>query len=178
MKKTIKLTESQLHQLVKESVQQILMEDMEDEAFGGFKALGSLFGNRAKDAGQGMANYASQKYNQAKNAVGRAATAVGNKVNQAGQYVGNKVNQAGQAVGNAYNTAKQTYQTGSASDDAQSAIENAVKALNNLKAADRKLQSLGQYSVIGRQGRLIDQLISSLGSMNGRFKARTSAFTH
>lgn len=167
MKKTIKLTESQLHQLIKESVQQILMEDMEDEAFGGFKALSSLFGNKAKDAGQGMANYASQKYNQAKDAVGKAATAVGNKVNQAGRY-----------VGNAYNTAKQTYQTGSASDDAQSAIENAVKALNNLKAADKKLQSLGQYSVIGKQGRLIDQLISSLGSMNGRFKARTSAFTH
>ena len=167
MKQRIRLTESELHRIVEDSVMAILTENEEDELFGGVRALGSLFGNKAKTAGQGMANYASSKYNQAKDAVQRGAN-----------YVGQKASQAGQAMGQAYNNAKQTYQTGAASDNAQTAIADAVKALNNLKAADQKLQSLGQYSVIGKQAQLIDQLIRSLGSMNGRFKARTSAFTH
>lgn len=167
MNKKIKLTESQLHQLIQESIHEVLLENENDEMFGGLKALGSKFGNAAKSAGQGMANYANNKINQAYGAIQRGAN-----------YVGQKANQAGQAVGQAYNNAKQTYQTGSASDDAQTAIANAVKALNNLKAADQKLQSLGQYSVIGKQSKLIDNLLNVLGGMNGRFKARTSAFTH
>ena len=189
MKKVIRLTESDLHRIVNESVQRILTEEMDEGLFGGLGALGQMFGNKARKAGQGMTNAASQKIGQAKDAMGRVANAVGNKVNQAGRYVSNKANQAGQyvgnaynnakeTVGNAYNDAKQTYQTGSASSDAQSAIQDAVKALQNLKAADQKLQSMGQYSVIGKQGVLIDQLLKVLGSTSGRFKARTSAFAN
>ena len=178
MKKVIRLTESDLHRIVNESVQRILTEEMDEGLFGGLGALGQMFGNKARKAGQGMTNAASQKIGQAKDAMGRVANAVGNKVNQAGRYVGNAYNNAKETVGNAYNDAKQAYQTGSASSDAQSAIQDAVKALQNLKAADQKLQSMGQYSVIGKQGVLIDQLLKVLGSTGGRFKARTSAFAN
>ena len=162
----IQLTEQDLHFLVENAVQAYLTENgMEEGFWGGLSTLGSKFGNKAAKAGQNMAN------------------SVGNKMSQMGQAIGNKVNQAGQAMGNAYNNAKNTYQTGSANQDAQKAIKNAVNALNALKAADQKLQSMGQYSVIGKQGALIDQLISTLNqggatSVSGRFQNRRNAFAH
>ena len=162
----IQLTEQDLHMLVEDAVRTYLTENgMEEGFWGGLGALGSKFGNKAATAGQNLANSAGQKWNQAKNAVGNA------------------YNNAANAVGNAYNNAKNTYQTGSANQDAQKAIQNAVQALNNLKAADQKLQSMGQYSVIGKQVGLIDNLLRALNqggaiSMSGRFQSRRNAFTH
>ena len=153
-KKPIRLTEQDLHFLVENTVQAYLTENGMDERFlGGLDALGSKFVNRMKTAGQNMSNA-----------------------------VGQKINQAGQAIGQAYNDAKNIYQTGSANQDAQKAIQNAVQALNNLKAADQKLQSMGQYSVIGKQMGLIDNLIKVLSqggtrSISGRFQNRRNAFT-
>lgn len=172
-KKPIRLTEQDLHFLVENAVQTYLTENGMDEGFfGGLGALGSKFGNRMKTAGQNMSNAANQKWSQAKNAMGQAANAVGQKMNQAGQ-----------AMGQAYNNAKNTYQTGSANQDAQKAIQNAVQALNSLKAADQKLQGMGQYSVIGKQMGLIDNLIKVLSqggatSVSGRFQNRRNAFTN
>lgn len=171
-KQTMVLTEQDLHFVVENAVRAYLIENGMDEGFwGGLSTLGSKFGNGAKRMGQNMAN-----------TVGQAANAVGNKLGQAANAVGDKLGQAGQAMGKAYTNAKNTYQTGSANQDAQKAIQNAVNALNNLKAADQKLQSLGQYSVIGKQGALIDQLIATLSgggarSISGRFQNRRNAFT-
>lgn len=183
-KKPIRLTEQDLHFLVENAVQAYLTENGMDEALlGGLGALGSKFGNRMKTAGQNMSNAASEKWGQAKNAMGQAANAVGQKMNQAGQAMGQAYNNAKTAVGDAYTNAKNTYQTGSANQDAQKAIQNAVQALNNLKAADQKLQSIGQYSVIGKQMGLIDNLIKVLSrggatSVSGRFQNRRNAFTN
>lgn len=171
-KKPIRLTEQDLHFLVENTVQAYLTENGMDEGFfGGLGALGSKFGNRMKTARKNMSNAVGQKMNQAGQAIGQAANTVGQKINQAGQ-----------AIGQAYNDAKNTYQTGSANQDAQKAIQNAVQALNNLKAADQKLQSMGQYSVIGKQMGLIDNLIKVLSqggtrSISGRFQNRRNAFT-
>lgn len=165
-KKPIRLTEQDLHFLVENAVQAYLTENGMDEALlGGLGALGSKFGNRMRTAGQNMVDTASQKLGQAKDAMGRA------------------YNNAKTAVGDAYTNAKNTYQTGSANQDAQKAIQNAVQALNNLKAADQKLQSMGQYSVIGKQMGLIDNLIKVLSqggatSVSGRFQNRRNAFTN
>ena len=169
----IRLTEQDLHMLVEDAVRAYITENGMDEGlWGGLSALGSKFGNKMSAAGQNMANAAGNKWNQAKNAMGQAASAVGNKMNQAGQ-----------AMGQAYNNAKNTYQTGSVNQNAQKAITNAVNALNALKAADQKLQSMGQYSVIGKQSALIDQLIATLSqggatSVSGRFQNRRNAFTN
>ena len=151
----IQLTEQDLHFLVEDAVRNYLIQEGMDEGFwGGLSSLGSRFGNKAARAGQNMADT-----------------------------VGQGMNKAGQAIGGAYNNAKSTWQTGSANQDAQNAIQNAVKALNALKSADQKLQSLGQYSVIGKQSALIDQLIAALNqggskSISGRFQNRRNAFTN
>lgn len=190
-KNPIRLTEQDLHFLVENAVQAYITENGMDEGFfGGLGALGSKFGNRMKTAGQNMSNAVGQKMNQAGQAMGQAANAASQKwgqaknaMGQAANAVGQKMNQARQAMGQAYNNAKNTYQTGSANQDAQKAIQNAVQALNNLKAADQKLQSMGQYSVIGKQMGLIDNLIKVLSqggtrSISGRFQNRRNAFTN
>jgi hypothetical protein len=166
MDKRIQLTEQDLHMLVEDAVKSYLINEGLDEGFwGGLSALGSKFGNKAARVGQNMAN------------------SVGNKMNQAGKAIGGAYNSAKNAIGQAYNNQKNTWQTGSANQDAQNAIKNAVKSLNALKAADQKLQSMGQYSVIGKQSALIDQLIAALSqggatSISGRFNNRRNAFTN
>jgi len=164
-KKQIQLTEQDIHFLVEDAVRNYLINEGIDEGFwGGLGALGSKLGNSMARGGQRMANSVGNKWNKAKNAIG------------------NKMTQAGQAMGQAYNNVKNTYQTGSANQDAQKAITNAVNALNALKAADQKLQGLGQASVLGKQAALIDQLLASLNggatSISGRFKARRGAMTN
>lgn len=180
----IQLTEQDLHMLVEDAVRTYLVNEGMDEGFwGGLSALGSKFGNKAARAGQNMANTVGQKMNQAGQAIGGAYNNAKNAMGQAANAVGQRMNQAGQAIGQAYNNQKNTWQTGSANQDAQNAIQNAVKALNALKAADQKLQSMGQYSVIGKQSALIDQLIATLSqggatSISGRFQNRRNAFTN
>lgn len=165
MNKQIRLTESELHYIVNEAVNTILQENMEDEGWlGGLSSLGSRFGNKAKQQTQKMGAQ-----------LGDMATNVKN-------YAQDKYQQASDAVGNKVNTMKNTYQAGSANQDAQKAIQNAVKALNQLKAADQKLTSMGQYSVIGKQVGQIDSLIQTLQgggatSVGGRFQNRRNAWT-
>ena len=184
----IQLTEQDLHFLVEDAVRNYLIQEGMDEGFwGGLSSLGSRFGNKAARAGQNMADTVGQGMNKAGQAIGgaynNAKNAVGQAANRAGQAIGGAYNNAKDAVGGAYNNAKNTWQTGSANQDAQNAIQNAVKALNALKSADQKLQSLGQYSVIGKQSALIDQLIAALNqggskSISGRFQNRRNAFTN
>lgn len=169
-KNQIRLTEQDLHYIVENAVAQVLVENGYDEGLlGGLGALGKKAWNGMTKAGSNMAN-------QVGNAIGGVANKVGNAV-------GGMANKVGDAVGGAYNDMKNTYQTGSANQDAQKYINNAVKALNQLKQVDQKLQSMGQASVIGRQTQLIDQLISALNqggaaSISGRFKNRRSAVTN
>ena len=173
----IQLTEQDLHFLVEDAVRNYLIQEGMDEGFwGGLSSLGSRFGNKAARAGQNMADTVGQGMN-------KAGQAIGGAYNNAKNAVGQAANRASQAIGGAYNNAKSTWQTGSANQDAQNAIQNAVKALNALKSADQKLQSLGQYSVIGKQSALIDQLIAALNqggskSISGRFQNRRNAFTN
>ena len=132
-------------------------------------ALGSKFGNRAKQVGQNASNAASDAWGQAKNAVSNA-------YGQAKDAVSNAYGQAKQNVQNAYGNAKRTYQAGSANQDAQKAIKNAVDALNALKAADQKLQQNGMNSVIGnkQQAEAIDNCIKALSG--GGFTSIGSRF--
>lgn len=172
----ISLTEEDLHFVVENAVKSVLMENGQDEGFfGGLGALGSKFGNRMQTQAQKMGNAMGGAYNNAKQAVSGA-------YNNAKQAVGNAVGNATQAVQGAYNNAKNTYQVGSINQDAQKAITNAVQALNQLKAADDRMTSMGQYSIIGRQRGLIDNLIQTLQgggarSISGRFNNRRSAWT-
>ena len=198
-KNTIRLTEQDLNYIVENAVRTCLQENGTDEGIlGGLGALGSKFGNSMRTAGQNMSNTAGRNFSRARNAisqgvnragqtisqgVNRAGQAISQGVNRATDAVGHRVNQASQAMGQAYNNARNTYYTGSANQEAQRAIRNAVSALTDLKNADDKLKNMGQSSVIGKQVGLIDQLISVLSqggasSISGRFNSRRNALTH
>ena len=164
MKQTVRLTESELRAMIQETIN----EAMEDEGvWGGISTLGSKFGNKASRVAQNAGN------------------TMGNAWNKAKQTVGNAYNKAANNVKQGYESAKKTYQVGSANQDAQKAIQNAVSALNNLMAADQKLQQNGMNSIIGNkaQKQAIDACLKALQggsatSISNRFQNTRNAYTH
>ena len=164
MKQTVRLTESELRAMIQETIN----EAMEDEGlWGGISALGSKFGNKASRVAQNTGN------------------AIGNAWDKTKQTVGNAYNNAVDNVKQGYQNAKKTYQAGSANQDAQKAIQNAVRALNDLMAADQKLQQNGMNSIIGNktQKQAIDACLKALQgggatSISNRFQNNRNAYTH
>ena len=149
--KPIQLTEQDMQFLVKEALKLYITENNIDEGiWDGMKTLGRSVGNKMAD---GAANV--------KNNLGSNMRAMGKK------------------IGNAYNYAKNTYQTGSITGDAQKYISNATNALNSLLQADNKLVQMGQNSVIGNgsQRQVVMQALNVLKNINGRFGARQSAWS-
>ena len=152
MKQTIRLTESQLSEMIQQSIN----EALEDESiWGGLSSIGSKM----------------------KNATSKMAKNAGNAM-------GNAWNRTKGAVSNAYNNAKKTYQVGSANQDAQTAIKNAINALNNLKMADQKMQQAGMSSIIGNKGQreAIENCLKALQgggatSISNRFQNVRNAYT-
>lgn len=164
MKQTVRLTESEFRSMV----QEVINEALQDEGlWGGISALGSKFGNKASRVAQNTGN------------------AIGNAWDKTKQTVGNAYNNAVDNVKQGYQNAKKTYQAGSANQDAQKAIQNAVRALNDLMAADQKLQQNGMNSIIGNktQKQAIDACLKDLQgggatSISNRFQNNRNAYTH
>ena len=164
MKQTVRLTESEFRSMV----QEVINEALQDEGlWGGISALGSKFGNKASRVAQNTGN------------------AIGNAWDKTKQTVGNAYNNAVDNVKQGYQNAKKTYQAGSANQDAQKAIQNAVRALNDLMAADQKLQQNGMNSIIGNktQKQAIDACLKALQgggatSISNRFQNNRNAYTH
>ena len=104
---------------------------------------------------------------------------VGNKMADGAANVKNNLGSNMRAMGKAYNNAKNTYRTGSITGDAQKYISNATNALNSLLQADNKLVQVGQNSVIGNgsQRQVVMQALNVLKNINGRFRARQSAWS-
>ena len=160
--KPIQLTEQDMQFLVKEALKSYITENNIDEGiWDGMKTLGRSVGNK-------MANGAAN----VKNNLGSNMRAMRNKIDKAIQNTKNK-------MGKAYNYAKNTYQTGSITGDAQKYISNATNALNSLLQADNKLVQMGQNSVIGngRQRQVVMQALNVLKNINDRFGARQSAWS-
>ena len=130
-KQVIRLTESDLNNIIKESVQQILMENPENELFGG---LSRMFGKIGGDAKKGVDN----GYNSGRKAVGRFNNAVQDKYNQASN-----------AVRGYANDLKDAYQQGSNIQDAQRAIKVINDLVNkgviNKSAAKMVIGSMNKY---------------------------------
>lgn len=164
MKQTVRLTEAEFRAMVQETIN----EALQDEGFlGGISALGSKFGNKASKA------------------VHNTGNTIGNAWDKAKQTVGNAYNKAADNVKQGYQNAKKTYQAGSANQDAQKAIQNAVRALNDLMAADQKLQQNGMNSIIGNktQKQAIDACLKALQgggatSISNRFQSNRNTYTH
>ena len=164
MKQTVRLTESEFRAMV----QDVINEALQDEGlWGGIGALGSKLGNKASRVAQNTGN------------------AIGNAWDKTKERVGNAYNNAVDNVKQGYESAKKTYQAGSANQDAQKAIQNAVRALNDLMAADQKLQQNGMNSIIGNkaQKQAIDACLKALQgggatSISNRFQYTRNAYTH
>ena len=141
-KQVIRLTESDLNNIIKESVQQILMENPENELFGG---LSRMFGKIGGDAKKGVEN----GYNSGRKAVGRFNNAVQDKYNQVSNAVQDKYNQASNAVRGYANDLKDAYQQGSNIQDAQRAIKVINDLVNkgviNKSAAKMVIGSMNKY---------------------------------
>ena len=141
-KQIVRFTESDLNNIIKESVQQILMENPENELFGGFSRM---FGKIGGDAKKGVEN----GYNSGRKAVGRFNNAVQDKYNQVSNAVQDKYNQASNAVRGYANDLKDAYQQGSNIQDAQRAIKVINDLVNkgviNKSAAKMVICSMNKY---------------------------------
>ena len=149
--KPIQLTEQDMQFLVKEALKSYIKENnIDEDIWDGTKTLVRSVGNKMADGAANM-----------KNNLGSNMRAMRKK------------------IGKAYNYAKNTYQTGSITGDAQKYISNATNALNSLLQADNKLVQMGQYSVIGndKQRQVVMQALNVLKNINDRFRARQSAWS-
>lgn len=160
--KPIQLTEQDMQFLVKEALKSYITENnIDEDVWDGTKTFVRSVGNKMAD---GAANV--------KNNLGPKMQAMGEKIGKTIQNTKNK-------MGKAYNYAKNTYQTGSITGDAQKYISNATNALNSLLQADNKLVQMGQYSVIGngKQRQVVMKALNVLKNINDRFGARQSAWS-
>ena len=123
----MRLSEEQLHRVIKESVNKILAETMEDEGMFDF------FKGAAKKVGNDFQQGAQQMYNNAK------------------EKVGNAYNNVKQGAQNVYNNAKQYAQDVQAAGQQasnQSDAQNAINVIQNLMQKGILKRNIGNM-VIG-----------------------------
>ena len=147
----IRLTEQELHYLVEDAVRTYLInEGMDEGVWGGLKTMGQ----RAYNKMTGNGNYSSPE--------GETAPQE--------QPQGNIFNRMGKSLdkfGNSVTNAGRTFQMGSANQDAQKAITNAVNALNNLKTASQKMQQAGGGGLQGKALQAVDTALKYLTMKGG-----------
>lgn len=159
MNKTIQLTEADIHKLVEESVQDILMnEGMWDKLKGGANAAKSIF----KNGGVGQAarnNYQGMKNNVMNGSVGE----IGQNIKQGFKNFGQGLRASGKAIS-----------MGAQNAEGKAVINNAIQALE-------KVSQLNP-SILGKSGSttqiMIRNLINALTLTNRRFNSSTSAFVN
>ena len=182
-KQQIRLTEEDLHAIISESVEQILMQE---GWWSDLKAAAKPWANM----GRGMASNASNKVSQAasnpykgaRNAVGsaytNAKTAVSGAYNNAKNAVGGAYNNAKNAVGGAYNKAAEFGRAGMESsrmsinlNRLNTARENAVQSLNNYIQAAQKCGGISAQK-IGIINQALEYLQSDASNFAGNMASR------
>ena len=130
MKQTIRLTESELRNMIEMSIN----EAMQDEGFlDGISAV--------KDK---ATNFLTRK---GRNLKQNAQDFVTNNIEKAKEYYNNKKEQIGQKV----NNMKNTYYAGSINGDAQKYLKNACDSLENLMSANQQLIDRGLNPVLSKK---------------------------
>ena len=144
MKQTIRLTESELRNMIEMSIN----EAMQDE--------GVLSGISAvKDK---AANFLSRK---GKNLKQNTKDFVSNNIEKAKDYYNDKKEQIGQKV----NNMKNTYYAGSINGDAQKYLKNACDSLWNLMSVNKQLTDKGLNAVLNsRQMNYINTIYKTLSN--------------
>ena len=163
MAQQIRLTEQQLNEMVAECVNEILNEEVKEGFLGGMKSTGQRMWNKLTNR---------EDYKKVDNS-DLTQDNQGNFFNR----VGSKIDKFGNSVENA----KKTYQVGSANQDAQKAIKNAISSLKALMNASEKMKSVGGGGLQGKQLAAIkaayDALTSGQGiaSISGGFQGSANA---
>lgn len=107
-KQMVRLTESDLQNIIKESVMEILKENPQNEGLWDyFKSMGRQGGNKAQSMGQQVGKQAQQGWNAVKGAAQRGYDAAAQKVGQGVDVVRGAYNNAAQGVKTMHQNAMQ-----------------------------------------------------------------------
>lgn len=107
-KQMVRLTESDLQNIIKESVMEILKENPQNEGLWDyFKSMGRQGGNKAQSMGQQVGKQARQGWNAVKGAAQRGYDAAAQKVGQGVDAVRGAYNNAAQGVKTMHQNAMQ-----------------------------------------------------------------------
>ena len=144
----IRLTEAELHAIVKESIMQVLSENEENEGFGSFiKGAARKIGGDVKQGAQKAWDAGAQKAKNMRNAVSNYAQSVQAAGQKAWNAGAQKAKNMGNAVSNYAQSVQAAGQKASNIADAQSAIKT--------------IQDLMQKGILGqRVGNMV------IGSLN------------
>ena len=182
-KQQIRLTEEDLHAIISESVEQILMQE---GWWSDLKAAAKPWANMGKGVASNASNRVSQaasnQYKGARNAVGsaynNAKNAVSGAYNNAKNAVGGAYNNAKNAVGGAYNKAAEFGRAGMESsrmsinlNRLNTARENAVQSLNNYIQAAQKCGGISAQK-IGIINQALEYLQSDASNFAGNMASR------
>ncbi len=144
-KQLVRLTESDLHNIINESVRTILSEKMDEGWWDTAKSFMGQYGKRSADKaqqmGQQVGSAAKNAYNTMSNKAQQMGQQVGNAAKNAYNTASNNVQQFGQNVANdvrtTYNNAKQDGNMKSM----QKAFQNFKDAVEKFKAAGGKVNN-------------------------------------
>lgn len=130
MRQTIRLTESELREMIEMSINETMMEEGILSGIGAVKDKATNFLNRkGRDLRQNAQDFATKNIEKAKG------------------YYNDKKEQIGQKV----NNMKNTYYAGSIIGDAQKYLKNACDSLDNLMTANQQLIDRGLNPVLNKR---------------------------
>lgn len=147
-KQLVRLTESELHQIIEESVRSIIEENMDEGWFDTAKSFFGQYGKRGAENAKQLGNKVGQ---QVKMGV--------NKAQEVGKEVGDKLKQG-------YNNVKSDIQQTAMNARQDGSMKDMQKAFNNFKSA------VEQYKAAG--GKLNNQFasrIAGIEKMMGGYQA-------
>jgi hypothetical protein len=184
-KQLVRLTESDLHNIINESVRTILSEKMDEGWWDTAKSFMGQYGKRGADKaqqmGQQVGSAAKNAYNTASNKAQQMGQNVANSAKNAYNTMSNKAQQMGQQVGNAaknaYNTASNKAQEigQNVANDVRTTYNNAKqdgnmksmqKAFQNFKDAVEKFKAAG-----GKVNNQLASRISGIDKMMAQYQS-------
>lgn len=146
----IKLTETDLHNLIKEAVEQVLSES---------DTLEEGFWDTAR-------SFAGQYGQRAGNKIQQMGQAAGQAMRNGAQRVGNAVQRGANAVAQGYNNVKSDIQQTAQNARQDSSMKDMQKAFNNFKSAVERYKANG-----GQVNRQLGSRIAGIEKMMGDYQA-------
>lgn len=176
MRQQIRLTESELQNIIEESVRRVIAENMEDEfnrrdVWNGIKGIGRRFNKRAISPAKQRTRKFGEKLQQGIN--GAKDTIVGT-YDKAKGAVGDAYNDAKTAVSNTYDRAKkdingykQTFDQEMNISQNTRYIDNAIKALQQLQ----KATNYGKNPLFGPDTDTAQSVAKTISLLNSQIRA-------